>query len=76
MSEADKTQAVSETVEIKSFDVADALTNLKHEMRAKIVSEALKKSAIGAAVGITLSLTIFKSNWNPQVTTGHFIFGD
>ena len=40
--------------------IADDLRNLNNQLRAKIVSDALRKSAIGAAAGAAFSFIIFK----------------
>ena len=40
--------------------VADDLRNLNNQVRAKIVSDALKKGAIGAMTGAAFSFLIFK----------------
>ena len=43
-----------------STSVADDLRNLNNQLRAKIVSDALKKGAIGAVTGAAFSFLIFK----------------
>ena len=43
-----------------SLSVADDLRNLNNQLRAKIVSDTLKKGAIGVLVGTAFSLLIFK----------------
>lgn len=40
--------------------VADDLRNLNNQIRAKIVSDALKKGGIGALTGAAFSFLIFK----------------
>ena len=40
--------------------IADELRNLNNQIRAKIVSDALKKGAIGAMTGAAFSFLIFK----------------
>ena len=43
-----------------SVAVADDLRNLNNQIRAKIVSDALKKGGIGALTGAAFSFLIFK----------------
>lgn len=46
----------------KSSTVADNLKSLNNQIRAKIVSDALKKGSIGAVTGAALSFLIFRRN--------------
>lgn len=54
----------------KEPSVADDLRNLNNQMRAKIVSDALKKGAIGAMSGAAFSLLIFRRN-QPSDSKNH-----
>lgn len=40
--------------------IADELRNLNNQLRAKIVSDALKKGTIGALTGAAFSFLLFK----------------
>lgn len=60
MSSSSENQEKSSSSFLPSFSVADDLSNLKNQLRAKIVSDTLKKGAIGVLVGTAFSLLIFK----------------
>lgn len=59
-SENQERSSSSSSSSLPSFSVADDLRNLKNQLRAKIVSDTLKKGAIGVLVGTAFSLLIFK----------------
>lgn len=44
-----------------AISIADELRNLNNQIRAKIVSDALKKCVIGAMTGAAFSFLIFRS---------------
>lgn len=45
--------------------IAEDLKNLNNQIRAKIVSDALKKGGIGALTGAAFSFLIFRSKYPP-----------
>lgn len=47
---------------ISSSSVVDDLKNLNNQIRAKIVSDSIKKGAIGAISGAAFSFLIFRRN--------------
>lgn len=49
-----------------SNSIADELRNLNNQIRAKIVSDALKKGAVGAMTGAALSFLIFRRKQSPN----------
>lgn len=50
-----------------SLNVAAELKSLNNEIRAKIVSDALKASAIGASTGLALSFLLFRRTYTSEI---------
>jgi hypothetical protein len=55
---------ISTTITLPTSSVADDLRNLNNQIRAKIVSDALKKGGIGVLTGAAFSFLIFKRKLN------------
>lgn len=45
--------------------VAEELKNLNNQIRAKIISDALKMGGIGVLTGAAFSFLIFRRTWEP-----------
>lgn len=70
MSSETSTPTIPPPLSPQSQTVADNLKKINNQIRAKIVSDALKKSAIGAVAGAAFSFLIFRRKQYPTLLYG------